>query len=535
MRRASLPAVLAALGLVLALGLVAGCAVGPSVRPPVATRDDSPVAPGPPPASGDAPPPPLLPPLIASPTNAISFVDCTAAVQGSADSGSGSGAGDPAARGLRFGCGTVPVSGRGAAGSAELGVLRVTRGPAPAQAVPIAVVGEAGGPTGGEDAIRLATRVPDDVLAGTALYGIDLRGTGTSDPVDCVTPARREAMTDADPTATDPARLAPLRDAAATAARTCSQILENGLTDYRTAVAAEDLDQVRLTLGVDRLHAVGVGEGAGVVEQWAARHPAAAGRLVLDGAPGPNVSSAQSAGERTTAARAALTAFAADCTARPACPLGPDPAGAVTDVLARLHAAPLAGPGGRQVTDGTATTALVAGLGQPSQWPALSSALARARTGDPGGILDLIGPVEGSNSAQGSFDPALAMDCNDTDERLTVDQVAAQAARARAGDPIFGSFFAQQALRCSAWPAPTGGQQPSLDSGPPPLVLGTTGDPSTPLAGAQRGVATMPHATLVTWLGAGHGAYPTTPCVTAVVGSYLLDGNLPRPGTVCPP
>lgn len=526
-RRASPPrAVL--LVLLLVAGLVAGCAVGPSVRPPVATRDDSPAVPGPPTPTGDAPPP-LLPPLVASPTSAIPFVDCTAAVRGTPATG------DPAARGLRFGCGTVPVSGRGVAGAAQLGVLRVTRGPAPPSAVPIVVLGEADGPSGADDAIRIATRAPDAVLSGTALYGVDLRGTGTSDPVDCVTPTRREAMTDADPTATDPAGLTPLRDAAATAARTCSQILENGLTDYRTAVAAEDLEQVRRALGVERLHAVGVGGGAGVVSAWAARYPGSAGRIVLDGPPGPSTSSAQQASERTTAARTALGAFAVDCTARPGCPLGPDPARAVSDVLARLHDAPLPGPDARSVTDGTATQALVAALATPGRWSALATAFAGARGGDPAGVLGLIAPIEGADGSGGAFDPGLAMTCNDSGERLTVDQVAQQASRGRVADPVFGAFFAQQALRCSAWPVGSSSPQPAPSSGPPPLVLGTAGDPSTPLAGTQRAVAAMPQATLVTWLGAGHGAYPTTTCVSDAVGAYLLEGTLPRQGTVCPP
>jgi hypothetical protein len=40
---------------------------------------------------------------------------------------------------------------------------------------------------------------------------------------------------------------------------------------------------------------------------------------------------------------------------------------------------------------------------------------------------------------------------------------------------------------------------------------------------------------LVTWQGNGHRAFPRTPCITSAVQAFLVDGTLPRHGTVCPP
>jgi pimeloyl-ACP methyl ester carboxylesterase len=518
--------VVLALGAVLLFGTGA-CAVGPSQRPPVATRNDGPATPVPEPETGSpGPAAPLLPPLLPAPAAPAGFTDCTAQVRGSV------GAAALGGRDLRFGCQSVPVGGGGSSRT-DVGVLQVSVGPLPPGGpVPIVVVGEAGGTTGADRAVRLAATAPPQVLAGSALYGVDLRGTGNSEAADCISPSIREDIDDADPLAADAPALGPLRDAAAAAARTCTQVLENALTDYRTAVDAEDLEEVRSTLGVARMNVVGVGDGAGVAAAWMRRFPGSVGRTVLDGLADPTTSFSQRARERATAAREALDGFAADCSARPDCPLGPDPAGAVTGILTTLHAAPLPGPAGRRVTDGTATRALVLGLSEPARWPELATAMAGAGQGDPAGLLRFVAPFEADG---GGFDAGLLLTCNDTLERPTLDQVATDAGRAKAAEPLFGAWFAHEALLCSSWPVPADTPPPGSVTGPPPLVVGTRGDPLTPLPGSQRAASQMGVATLVTWLGAGHGAYPATPCVRDAVDGYLRDGALPPAGIVCPP
>lgn len=524
------PAALLALAVVLCLAGIAGCAVGPSQRPAVATRQtDVPLVPD---TGADtpsaAPAPPLLPPL--TPTNPVGivFTDCTGPALDAA--------GGPAAaagRDLRVGCASLPVAGTGSAPSGEVGIVRVTLGPVPAGgAVPIAVLGDPGTRSGGEQALRLAARAPLPLLGGTALYGIDARGSGTGESVDCLTPNTRAALDDTDPAAADPVALAPTARAATTAARTCSQILEDSVTDYRTGSSADDLEQVRRALGASKLSTVALGTGAGVVADWAQRYPGGVGRTVLDALPDPTSPLLLRADQEAEAARAALAAFSTDCAARPDCPLGADPTGAVTRVLAALHAAPLPGADARTVTAGTAVAVLVAGLSDPTTWPATAAALAAAGRGDPGPVQAAVEAHEADGSG---FDLALMTRCNDSSDRPTVDQVAQSAARARAVDPVFGSWFAAQVLGCSSWPVPTDSPALPTSLGVPPLLLASSADPRTPLPATQRVAAGLDGATLVSWLGAGHGAYPLTPCVDDAVDGYLLGAVIPRQGTVCPP
>ncbi len=522
------------------LGLLAGCAVGPSQRPPVATvNSDEPSAPLPTETAAPAPPP-VLPPLTPS-SPALDFTDCTGPVL--------AGLGGRVALGgrdVRAGCATVPVGGGFAAGSsasaAEVDVTRVTLGPAPGiPTVPIAVLGDPGRRTGTEAAVRLAAQGPPDLLTGRTLYGVDVRGSsGTA--VDCITPTTRAALDDADPAAADPAALAPLAAAAGSAARTCSQLLEDSLTDYTTATDADDIEEVRQSLGAGRLNAVGLGGGAAALAVWAQAHPAAQGRVVLDALPDPTAVDPVRSDARAAAARAALDAFGTECVAGGNCPLGADPRGAVTDLVARLRAAPLpasptaTGPvPGREVTAGTVVTVLVDGLADPQSWPRLAAALASARAGDPAGVLALAEAGEGTGPDDAGYDLGLVQTCNDDASRQTVDQVGAAVRRAAAGDPVFGGWFAQRALACSSWPVPTDTPAPLAGTPIPTLLLGTAADPAVPLAESQRVAAGMQGSALVSWLGAGHGAYPATPCIAGVVDDFLIDGRLPREETVCPP
>ncbi len=538
--------------LAVAVLALAGCAVGPSLRPPVATvNSDAPVT-GPPPPSSAPPPPALLPPLQPA-TPSVDFTAGPAAVVAAV--------GGPAALGgrdLRMGCATVPVGGGFATGSqasaAQVGLTRVTIGAAPTTAtVPIAVLGDPGRRTGTEAAVRLAARGPADLLTGRTLYGVDVRGSsGTA--VDCVTPTTRAALDDADPLAADPVALAPLAAAAGSAARTCSQLLEDSLTDFTTATDADDLEEVRQALGASRLNAVGLGGGASTLARWAQAHPGAQGRLVLDALPDPTASEPVGSDQRGAAARAGLDAFATACVADGTCPLGPDPRAAVADIVARLHAAPLpaaataTGPvPGREVTAGTVVSVLVDRLGDPDSWPTLATALASARAGDPAGLLALAEAQEdaapgglGSAGASGTagdpgYDLGLVQTCNDDASRQTVDQVAAASRRAATGDPVFGGWFAQRPLTCASWPVPTDAPSPFAGTPTPTLLLGTAADPAVPLAESQRVAAGMQGSVLVSWLGAGHGAYPGTPCIAGVVEDFLVDGGIPREETVCPP
>ena len=65
------------------------------------------------------------------------------------------------------------------------------------------------------------------------------------------------------------------------------------------------------------------------------------------------------------------------------------------------------------------------------------------------------------------------------------------------------------------------------------LIVGTTGDPATPYAGAKDLVHRLDGSRLLTFVATEHTAYTKNACINDAVDGYLLTGRLPRVGTRC--
>lgn len=519
---ASPPRIVRRMGMLVVLALLvsAGCTVGPSQRPPVAVRGTDLPAAGSPQRTVSAPP---LPPPGEYRPGSLLWQDCTDTISTQL--------GTPAP--ARVDCAdmrvpadaSLPVLGD----FLKLDITRVGRGPAP-----LVVLGEADGEPGTVRAARLAGQLPG-LLDTYTLIGLARRGTGTSEPLNCVPADTRARIIGADPDPRRPGELDSLLDVTRTAIQTCVQDLGEVLTAINSTGAADDLEALRVRLGAPVLNIISQGAASRVVTGFIRRYPTSVGRIVLDGAADPTVDGITGAQAALLATDAGYTAFAADCVARN-CPLAPDPRTALTDLAATLQQAPLQ-VGHLQVSAGTAYQAVLETLGTPQRWPELATALASARTGDGAGIAALVEPViTGTRDLPARFDPALATHCNDTATRVPPERAAQLVEQWRTRSPLFGAMFAQRLLLCSAWPVPS---KPPLSPGlrmlPPVLVVATAADPVTPPEGAQRTADSVPSATLVTWQGQAHGALPRSPCMVDLVTRFLVDAMDPPQGTLCPP
>jgi hypothetical protein len=128
------------------------------------------------------------------------------------------------------------------------------------------------------------------------------------------------------------------------------------------------------------------------------------------------------------------------------------------------------------------------------------------------------------------------VNCSDEVDRL--DAQAAEAAESRivAAAPRFGPLLGTGLDDCSTWPEPTNPiPRISAPDSPTVLVVGTVGDPATPYEWSQRMVEALGSAELLTYEGDGHTAFLTAgPCITDAVVAYLVDLEVPPPGTRCP-
>jgi pimeloyl-ACP methyl ester carboxylesterase len=523
--RGAAPRVLVCLVLC-AAAVLAGCTVGPSQRPPVAVRGENmPALPSP------APPTPTPPPL-PEPDRANSTLDFRGCTGGRA----GTAVPTPPDRALRVECAQLTVEadpGQPGLGRTRLGLLRVGLADAPADRPPLLVVGDSTTDPSAVRALRLAGQVPLALLQRYTLVGLDRRGAGIDD-LHCGPALARNAFVNIDPGGDgDVTRLNALLEQARSVVQDCYLVHAGALSGYRTASTAADVEQVRSGLGVAHLSALGVGDGAAALTMWARAHPEAVARLVLDAPPNPTLDEPDAAEARAAAAETAFDAFAAACTSGPDCPLGADPRAVVASFVDRLRAQPLTSVNGRRLTAGMTVTVLLAGLGEPAGWPDLATAIGTAQGGDPSLVLDRLTAlvVDG-----GGFDVALATACNDVQRRMTPTEISELTSRWRVPYRLFGPTMAQRLLACGPWPTTVRTAPPDPGSAlPPVLVIGTAHDPRGPLEGSRTLAGAIRGALFLSWQGAGTGAYPRTPCVTAAVDSLLVDGAPPVDGTLCPP
>ncbi|MGH3754596.1 MAG: alpha/beta hydrolase [Pseudonocardiaceae bacterium] len=497
--------------------LMGGCTAGPSDRPAVAVRDAN-LRPQPP---AQVPPSETpLPPPGTYYRGSLPWRDCTSVVAAQLDMASP----------RRVECSELRVDATAAipvfGDSLTLDLTRVGSGPAP-----LVVLGEAAGEPGTVRAARLAQQLPATLLDRFTLIGLARRGTGPSEPLDCVPAATRNRIVGTDPDG----QLDSLLDTAQAAIQTCVQDLGEVLTAINSTATADDLEHLRVALTAPVLNVVAHGEASRAVTDFLRRYPNSVGRVVLDGAVDPTLDGVGAAEAAMVAVDAGYTAFAADCVAR-GCPLGPDPRAALPALAQALDRAPLQA-GLQQITAGTAYQAVLEAVGDPQRWALLSSALDSARDGNGAELAALVEPIlTKTRGLPARFDPALATHCNDTPTRVAPERVGQLVAQWRQRSALFGPLFAQRLLLCSAWPVPS---PPPVGPGgrslPPVLVIATASDPVTPADGARRTAQSLPSATLVVWQGQAHGALPRSPCMVDLVTRFLTDASIPRQGTLCPP
>ncbi len=503
--------------LLVALSALTACSAGPSTRPVIAVHGDGAET------QAAAPTGPReFPPLQNFKSNQT-WSPCTE--QTKQRMGSSAPAGD-----LTYECARLTVKldapNRPGRGSLGMALLKVGSGGSP-----LVVVGDADGEPGTLQAARLAASLPPAVLSTFTLFGVDRRGTGRSDGVRCVPEAARVGIIESDP---DSGSQDDLLESIGRASQECVLDLENRLPAIDSWRAAADLEQLRESLGVPHLNAIGVGDGSKVLTYYASRFPDRIGRMVFDGAPDPTLDVPGVAEAKAVAAEAAFAAFQKDCVIR-GCALGADATKRFTALLTSLRAKPIRGSD-VDLTAGTAVTAVLAGLADRARWPALADALVAAEAGNGAPLTDFVRPlvVDGDDSTPW-LDPGILTACNDTTTRIPPERVAGLTGDWRGKHPLFGAWFARRLLVCGPFPVPAAVKAPRLTSSPPILVLSTATDPVTPQGGTQRAAQALPAGVVVGWQGSGHGALGRSACATQAAQEFLVDGKQPTGGTVCPP
>ncbi len=430
-------------------------------------------------------------------------------------------------------------------GSIDLALIRL---PASNPATRIGeLVTNPGGPgESGVDFVRMSAEslFSPALRAQFDIVGFDPRGVGASDPIECVNGSTMDRLDELDQDPTTASERSALIAGAQTFDAGC-EAHSGALLPFMTTVdAAKDLEQIRIALAEPKLTYLGFSYGTFLGSTYANLYPGHVRALVLDGAVDATLPFAAGIEGQAQGFAGAFSRFLADCASRPSCPFynNGQPGPAYDALIAQITRSPLPATAigdPRPVGAGEALTGVITALYDQTAWPILAQGLALAQTGD-GSILLELADTYFERNADGTYanisSANAAVDCADSVVPTNLATYDALARQLAVQNPRFGAAAVYSSLDCAFWPFhPSHDPVAPVATGAPPiLVVGTTGDPATPYAWAQKLAQELSSGVLLTRTGEGHTAYGKSACIDGLVDAYLLTLAVPSAGTICP-
>ena len=377
------------------------------------------------------------------------------------------------------------------------------------------------------------------------VIGFDPRGIGESDRVTCTDNAKAldEFIYSITPGQRGSASwLASATTEAKAFAAGCKSHSGDLLAHMDSVSVARDLDALRAAVGDQKLNYLGYSYGTFIGGMYAQTFPTKVGHLVLDGAVDPSLNSTDSLIAQAAGFDMALGDWAAWCLTQKDCPFTGSVATAktqISQILATLEAQPQRGSDGRMVGADTFATAIIAPLYSKNSWKYLTDLFTKYRDGNVDAALSLADWYNERNS-DGTYngnqlEGYTAVSCLDSPASApsTWD---ATAERLKTAAPVLGPYFSYGDVLCANWPYPAVLTPAKL--GPtgsaPIVVIGTTGDPATPIAAAQSFSAQLQNGRFIAYSGEGHTGYNRgSSCVNALVDAYFVSDQAPAATTHC--
>jgi len=371
------------------------------------------------------------------------------------------------------------------------------------------------------------------------IIGWDPRGSGKSTPaIDCIDDYDRYfASTDITPD--NEAERQQIIDLAKEFETNCAEKNAKILQYVGTNNSARDMDSIRRALGEEKISYFGFSYGSELGAAWTTLFPSTVRAAVLDGAADPTSDFLTSGLQQSAGFEKSINTFLKRCSAKKSCLLhnGGNAEKAFDDLMLSLDNTPIPSrPGRPTVTRGVALTAVAEAMYSETSWPELEKALADAIRGDGIGLLDLYDSYF-QRQSDGTYDNSIeafqTISCMDSAERLTVAQEDASAAKFIAVAPRFapgttGSYF------CTFYPPTQDSRVTITGKGAGPvLVVGTTGDPATPLSSTENMAKALEQGVLLVVTADQHTGYSVNQCSTNAVDNYLLKLTVPAAGKRC--
>ena len=371
-----------------------------------------------------------------------------------------------------------------------------------------------------------------DLLDRFDIIGWDPRGTGLSQPaIDCIDDYDTYFGLDSSPDTPDERQA--LIDAGTEFGANCMRKNKKVLPFISTENSARDMDSIRAALGEEQISYFGFSYGSELGTTWATLFPDTVRAAVVDGAVDPTVGYLQQNIQQAAGFEATFATFLAQCSAAPECAFyNGGNAEAAYDALAEeIDANPVTVDSDRtDVTQGVLTTAVADAMYDQGYWPQLEQALADLQAGDGQGILDLYDDYFGyfGDGWDDSLEAYFAIGCLDDPGSTGPDDLYSHEAEFAAAAPRLGRGYMAELTFCSVWPVPPVAIVDITGRGAGPiLVVGTTGDPATPLQSTRNMATALEDGHLVIVTADQHTGYGVNICVNDVVDGYLIDPTAP--------
>lgn len=371
------------------------------------------------------------------------------------------------------------------------------------------------------------------------LFTYDQRGAGHANPrLDCPEHTAALATTLAEHPAWDEAR-----QLIGASLQSCNKRLRSDgidLTQYDTYNSAQDLEDLRRALGVEKLSLIGASYGTRLALAYESLYPERVASLALGGVVAPGSGGPE---QERTMLDAALSRLFDSCATDPGCNSRYPTLKAKIETAAKgLDADPvmIGSTDPIKVTGDELYAGVFATLYDSSTIPLVPSAISRIASGDQQVWSTIGSQIAPLLTGDGAFGAQININCADLTAANTpgvkragaatsgADKSSAATSRSARSDPGRSRDLVLSSTDsfCEFWPIDDAAARPSAhavhDVTPPTLVIAGELDPITPAKDA-RDMAIKLKGQYFEILRGGHDAMFTSPCARSVLREFMDD------------
>ena len=371
------------------------------------------------------------------------------------------------------------------------------------------------------------------------IIGWDPRGVGKSTKPNC-SRSLDKLFEDQDYSPDSEAELAALKEANSWIGKRCNKADSKLLPNLSTEDSVRDMESIRKALGEEKINYLGFSYGTALGQLYATLFPNGFRTMVIDGVLDLGLDPEKTAIEQIIGFEDSLNEFFNYCRTN-TCSFakGSDPKTEFIKIVESVDERPVVSELDSDVVVGPAQMDIGVPYylyGGVPGWRSLDRALSELGLGDPTAIFDGYSQYLGRNSNgiyDGSYESFLTIGCADGtigDEKKL--EELAKSIQEKA--PILGEASVFLSLPCATWPNVKQARVLKVKNASrvPIVVIGTTGDPATPVQWARSAAKSLENSVYIERIGEGHTAYGQgNACIDLLVDQYFLSGIAPKPQT----